>query len=240
LVENNIQTRELNELEQFIIERIVKNTRRSYIEMFILFGILDLACLYGVFLVFLDNWLLGILFLVLVGVLSLFLVRIGTVIKDSKVKNAYPVRSEKGTWTITIEGDTAKTTHYVSKVNGKKIGMAVPEMVTPPTYSKPKEIDFEYVKILDNPPPFGNNYVFISIDGNELNEKHKNYIGKVKLVGVISIVLNACFMVSLLFSFISKFEIEFSVYLCMILFIPFARTIIFSIKNRRLKKGLTS
>lgn len=203
--------------------------------------ILDLACSYCTFLFFSESWeywILGLLFFILVITISLFLVSIWFVLKESRITRSYLIQSEKGTWTIEYEGNATKTRHLISKVNGKKISMAVPGMATLPQYKKPKNIKFEYVKILDDPPPFGNNYIFIAIDGSTLSQKDRDFIDKIKPIGTLSIVLNICFVVFLLFSFISEFEINLTTYLCLFLFFPFIRTVTFWVNNRKLRKCL--
>ena len=235
MTEINDKWREPNKTEQIIIERCIALTKYGYIEMFIIFAALDLAVIYLVFLFFSDSWIMGGMFLILSIVMSHFLLNIWNVIKQCRISDTYQIQSEEGIWSIDYEGDTARTKQFVSKINGKYITMPVPEMARPPEYKKPKNIEYEYLKIFEERPPFGYNYIFISIDGNMLNEKDKDYINKYKPLGILSMILSTCFVVFLVFSFISKFEIEFTIYICLFLFIPFVRTLIFWKSNTKLR-----
>jgi len=234
-----MQTRRLNEIENFIVERILASIRRTHIEMFILFSVLNLACLYCVVLLFFEHWFISGLFLLLFISISSFLFSIWFAIKGCGVARSYLVQSEKGTWAIEYEG-SGKARRYISKVNGKEINMPVPGMIAPPEYGQPKDIQFEYVKILGEGESlaFGSDYVFISIDGNKLNEKHRDYVDRLMHIGVFSLVLIPCFITFLIFSFISEFKEEFSLYICLFLFIPFLRTIIYWKHNSKLRKNL--
>jgi len=168
-----------NIIEQCIIERCVRNTRITYIEIFIFFLACDLTFWWLTVLAFGDSFLMGCMSLIMALVLGILLLAIYRVIKDIKIRS-YQIVSGKGEWSIEFEGATAKTRHPVSKVNGSKITMIIPGMATMPKYDEIKNIEYEYVKVFEDPPPFGYDHIFISIEGKGFTEKHKAYIEKVK------------------------------------------------------------
>ena len=231
------KTRSPNTIEQFIIERCVKNTRIAYIEMFILFLACDVVLWYLTFLAFGESFISGFFGLIFALVVGLFLLSIWKVIKEASIKS-YKIRSDQGEWNIVFEGKTAKTMHPVSKVNGSKITMVIPEMVTIPKYGETQNIEFEYVEIFKSPPLFGYNNIFISIDKKGFTEKDKTYIQQLKPIGVLSIVLSISFCIILLFCFLIKFDSSSISYLCLGLFFIFLRTILRWNNNNRLLKSL--
>ncbi len=231
--------RKPTKIEQSIIERCLTHTLYIYTEIFIFFTILGITIWWLVFLSFTENWFLGLITLALAIVISLFLLVVWDVIKETKTSCSHLVYSEKGEWKIEIQGDSAKTQHFVSKVNDKKIVMPVPKMYTPPEYGDPKNIEYEYIQILESPPPFGSNFLFMSIEGNNLEKKHLDYLNHIRYVGLFSIVLNVCFIVSLIFYFYSGLKmIMFPLYISIFLFLHFIISIFIWSNNRELKKEL--
>lgn len=229
-------SRKPNLIEQFIIERCVRNTRISYIETFIFFLACDLAFWYLTILFFSESILMGLLMFIFASGIGIFLILIWAVIKDARIKS-YQIISAQGAWSSEFEGE-GKTRHLVSKVNGAKICMVVPGMAIVPKYGEAQNIEYEYVKIFEFPPPFGYDNIFISIDRKGFTEKHKTYIEKLKPIGLLSIIISVLFCVNLLFCFITEFAVPWISYLCLGLFLIFGRTIIIWVCNNELRKSL--
>ena len=229
-------SRKPNVIEQFIIERCVRNTRIVYIEAFILFLACDLAVWYLTILFFSESILMGLLMLIFASGIGIFLILILAVIKDARIKS-YQIISDQGAWSSEFEGE-GKTRHLVSKVNGAKICMVVPGMALAPKYGEIQNIEYEYVKVFEFPPPFGYDNIFISIERKGFTQKHKTYIEKLKPIGLLSIVISILFCVNLLFCFLTEFDIPWISYLCLGLFLIFGRTIIIWVHNNELHKRL--
>jgi len=226
-----------NVIEQFIIERCVRNTRKMYIESFILFLALDLVVLYLTFIFFAESYIItGILLLLFTLVMGIFLLVIWDVIKQSGSKN-YQIISGQGSWSVEYEF-VGKVIEIVSKVNGENFCMVVPDMAIVPKCGETRNIKYEYVKIFEFDPPFGYGNIFISIDGKGLTNKHKNVIAKVKPIGILSVVLSISFCLSLLFCFLTEFKETWFVYISLGTFFVFARTIAIWNNNRNLRKSL--
>ena len=222
--------------EQLIIERCVLLERYASIEMFIFYLIIILTCIYLMFLFFTDGWFLGIGMLFLSIIIGLFLLTTWITIKESSIKRSYKIYSDKGEWSIKYEGATVRTKEFVSKVNGKNINLILPTMASAPKYKEPKHIEYEYVQLFENSLPIGSNFLFISIDGKKLNEKDKDYIKKIKPVGLLSVVLSIAFIVLLIFSIMTGDNSI--IIICFVLLFPFIRTVTFLSKNRTLRKSL--
>lgn len=229
--------RKPNNIEQDIISITIKNTRSMYIEMFVVFLVLDIAIWSLIFLLFSENWFLGCIFILIGIMLSFFLNSFRKTIKKCSINNSCLIYFEQGEWKIELQG-SGKTQHYVSKVNNKLISLLVPDMYEPPKNGESKNIKYEYVQIFDTPPLFGHNSVFISIEGNTLGTKHLHYMKNIKPVGLFSIILVCVFSVILLLYLMSSFTITFCLYICLILLYPFIRTIRAWINNKKLKKEL--
>jgi len=235
--EKNTNTRKANEIEQFIIERVIRNIRILHIELLIVLGSLDLILWYFAFLFFTESIIIGLIQLLLALVVGLFTFSIWDVVKNAKIKS-YSIHADQGEWKIEQEGTTAKTTHYISKINEKKVAMITPGMADMPKYGHPKHITYEYITLLESPPPFGHNHVFISIENKKLTEKHKIYIQRIKPIGVLSIISCATFCVLIVFCFMIEFDNSLLSYFCLGLFMIFLRTLWRWNHNTKLRKKL--
>ncbi|SNR15180.1 hypothetical protein [Tenacibaculum jejuense] len=235
---NEPKFRKPSEIEQKIIDICIRNTQKSYIQIFIVFLILDIVIWSITFIFFSESWFMGILMVLIGIVISLFLLGIKETIEDTKINCSYLVFSDKGEWKIEIEGKTAKSQHYVSKVNDKKIVMPVPYMSTPPLYGKPKNIEYEFVQLFDSAPIFGNDSIFIAIDGKGLENKHLNYMVRLQPIGVLSIITISCFFVFLMLCIISSFSMDFALYGCLVLLPIVIHTFIKWRNNKKIKEKL--
>ncbi|MBJ2175845.1 hypothetical protein JBL43_16445 [Aureibaculum sp. A20] len=230
-------TRNPTTIEQFIIERCVRNTRIELFELFILVLACDLVLWHLTFLGFAYGFMTGLIGLIFALIIGIFLFSVWLTIKDSNI-SSYQIISDQGTWNIVFEGVSVKTRYPVSKVNGNSITMVTPDMATVPKYDETKNIEYEYVKIFESQPIFGYNKMFVSIDGKGFAEKHKTYIEKIRPIGILSIILSVAFCVILIFCIVTAFDSPSLSYLCLGLFFIFIRTIIILVYNNNLHKKL--
>lgn len=229
-----------NDVELFIIERCIRNTRHFYIEVFMLSMAIVLSLCYLAFVGVADgDWILGICLVMFVMVLGLLLVIIWSVIKSLSQTKDYQIFSAKGKWRLVSAG-TGKTKHFVSEVNGMRITMVIPGLAILPKYGEEKEIKYEYVKILECPPPFGYDNMFMSIDGKTLNEQHKQYINQVKPIRISYILLSIVFLLNITFCFYTAFNVLWMNITCLCLFLVFLKTIAVVIQNKGLRRNMES
>lgn len=240
----NNNTRPPNTIEEFIIEQSIRNTYWVYIELFILLIIITLVALYLTYLGFNEN--IGIIesFLILIfdSTIIFFLSSVGMFLSTTKkiIQNkdisSYTINAGKGHWKIEFEGATVKTKYPISKVNGEKITTVFPETENFPKYNEKLTVEYEYVRLFENAPPFGYNKMFISINGRKFTKKHTNYIKKIKPLGLLSLIGTITFCFMLCFSFAIKFKSTWVSYLCLVLSLIFFRTIYIWYFNKQLCK----
>lgn len=231
-----------NDIEQDVIERCVENTKEGYIGMFVFFGILDLALWILIVLILTElsfsGFFIAIILFILALLILLFELTLYQELKSlSKLKKdkRFEILSDKGTWTIKEEG-TGKMRQNVSIVNGKKLKMLAPYFYAGPTkVGDCKEILYEYVEIIDAPIVGGCEGWFISINGRVLEQKHKDYIAKLKPIGILSIVSSIVFLGSIFFIQFNSWLINL---VSVLTFLVFFRTILCWIVNYNLRLGL--
>ncbi len=231
IINNN--SRDPNATEQFIIERYLKHARIYYIEMFIVFGALDLVIWYMTVLFFSESFIAGFFYLILAVILGLLSLSIWFTIKETSAKT-FKINSDKGQWTLKAEG-SGKTLHYLSKVNELTVTTIIPGMAKTPKLGETKNIEYEYITLFDA-PLFGHDTIFISINNKRLTEKHKRYMEQVKVYGLLSIILSIAFPPILVFCFLIEFDSPSFSYLCLGLFIIFLRTVLRWRHNHKLKR----
>ncbi|MGJ8659460.1 MAG: hypothetical protein ACSHWV_06375 [Cellulophaga fucicola] len=234
----NKSSRFPNKIEQSIIERCARNIRILHIEFFILAILLSIVFWYFTYLFFCENFFLGVLILVFDIVLAFYTLAIWITIKDAKVKPTYLINSEKGQWKILLKGTNARNMHYSSEVDGKRITIITPDMITIPKKEETVNIEYEYVPIFNSPPLYGYNNIFISINKNRFTEKHKTYINKLKPVGILSVILSIAFCVLFTFCVIIEFNDSLLSYISLTLYFIFIRTVVILIYNKQLKRNL--
>ena len=237
--ENSNPSREPNEIELFIIKTYVKNIRSLHIGSFVVFGILDLALWYFTIIVFSENWILGFFMLILALLLTLLAWSIRETIKETGKTRSYEIVSTKGQWSLEIRG-SGKTRQLKSIVNNEIVTMIVPGLATPPKHGEKRDIQYEYVKILDHSPTFGAHKLFVSIDDNVLICRHKEYVEKAKVIGIPSILSIPIFFCFTLFNLVSGFEFQWAIWLWLGLIFPCMRTIFHWIENKELRLKLES
>lgn len=185
-----------NEIENFILQRCVINTKRFYWETVVFFAITSGTLFYLGVLNFIDSWLMGLFSILLALVFGIMVWILYAVIKDLTRIKSFKVFSASGEWSMESEG-SGRTYHFKSKVNGENICMIVPGMGTLPKIGEKKQVKFEYVNLLDYTPPFGYSRCFVSIEGNEMEQRHADYMNKIKQIGLLSIILSIFFAVFL-------------------------------------------
>lgn len=128
--------------------------------------------------------------------------------------------------------------HYSSEVDGKRITIITPDMITIPKKEEIVNIEYEYVPIFNSPPLYGYNNIFISINKNRFTEKHKTYINKLKPLGILSVILSIAFCVLFTFCVIIEFNDSILSYISLALSFIFIRTVIILIYNKQLTRNL--
>lgn len=234
----NKSSRFPNKIEQSIIKRCARTIRILHIEFFILAILLSIVFWYFTYLSFYENFFLGVLLLFFDIVLAFYTLAIWITIKDAKVKPTYLINSEKGQWKILLKGTNARNMHYSSEVDGKRITIITPDMITIPKKEETVNIEYEYVPIFNSPPLYGYNNIFISINKNRFTEKHKTYINKLKPVGILSVILSIAFCVLFTFCVIIEFNDSLLSYISLTLYFIFIRTVVILIYNKQLKRNL--
>ncbi|WP_435314114.1 hypothetical protein [Cellulophaga fucicola] len=234
----NKSSRFPNKIEQSIIERCARTIRILHIESFIFAILLNIIFWYLTYLSFYENFFLGVLLLFFDIVLAFYTLAIWITIKDAKVKPTYLINSEKGQWKILLKGTNARDMEYSSEVDGKRITLITPDMITIPKKGETVNIEYEYVAIFNSPPLYGYNNIFISINNNKFTEKHKTYINKLKPLGLLSIILSIAFCVLFTFCVIIEFKDSSFSYASLALSFIFIRTVVVLIHNKQLTSNL--
>ncbi|WP_075343059.1 hypothetical protein [Tenacibaculum agarivorans] len=230
--------RKPNEIEQKVIDICKKNTRYFYREIFFIFLILTIIIWFLTVLAFSKQLLPGFIFMVIAFMLTFLVKRILKAVKQCNVNCSHLIYSDEDEWKIELKNSSSRHPQYISKVGDKLIIMIVPGMFDPPNNGSSKYIAFEYVQLFDSPPVFGNNFIFTSIEGNNLNHKDLYYMENITPPSITSIFIVCIFAVLLLIYFISGFTFTFCAYVCLALLYPVVRIIKAWLKNKKLRKDV--
>ncbi len=227
-----------NPTETAIFNRTKKVYYSLYREAFIVFISMALIILPLCFIAFRKNFFAGSLMLFLLIVTISFSILIGRILKKNAAEKSYKIYADKGEWIYQLEGH-GKTAQYVSRINGYKTAMILSQFHETPTIKKSEYIEYEYVTIFDPPPTFGYGRFFVSIGDHKLTERHKEVFFKTTPTSIISIILSAAFVVSLIFNVGIKFESIEVIGVSIFTLYFFYRTVRGFVNNKTLGKTIT-
>lgn len=164
-MDETIKSRRPTDSEKLVIDKIIKDTRSSSLITLVCFTILSLSFW---IIIFNAEWIIAIMIFFIAILCSLISIASWITLKEiSNKSDVLKIISGQGKWTYEHKG-LGKGSHFVSKVNGKIITLISQKKISYPKIGEEKMITYEYVTILETPPPFGNTTFFISINGNKL------------------------------------------------------------------------